>query len=123
VNARAVSAALVAGLIAIGCSGGYEQALLAQFFTASRLLDRTALQSVSTVMFDPRTEGTVLRFDVERIGPEDHGEKRVTVSARVHLPNGETVPKTLIVTMRRADPAVDTGTTSRWIITGVQNVS
>ncbi|HWF85727.1 MAG TPA: hypothetical protein VG222_12805, partial [Vicinamibacterales bacterium] len=75
---------------------------------------------MATVIFDPRTDGTVLRFDVERIAPEDHNEKRVTVSARVHLPNGDTVQKTLLVTMRRADRAVDKGTTSQWIITKVE---
>ncbi len=120
-KARLVLMMVALGLSAIACAGGYEQALLAQFFTASRLLDRTALQNVATVIFDPRTDGTVLRFDVERIVPEDHNEKRVTVSARVHLPNGDTVQQTLVVTMRRADPAVDKGTTSQWIITKVAN--
>jgi hypothetical protein len=109
----------IAALIAAGCAGGYEQALLAQFFTASRLLDRTALQTISTSIFDPRTDGTVLRFDVDRIAPEDHGEKRVTVTATVHRPSGETVPETLIVTMRRANQAVDPGATSEWFITRV----
>jgi len=110
---RCVAAAMVGAVLsAIGCAGGYEQALLAQFFTASRLLDRTALQTISTVIYDPRTEGTVLRFEVERIGPEDHGEKRVTVSAQVHVPSGEIVRKELTVTLRQVDPA-------RWIITSV----
>lgn len=118
-KARAVLAVLVITLTATACAGGYEQALLTQFFAASRLLDRTALQNISTVIFDPRTDGTVIRFDIENIAPDDHGGKRVTVSARVHLPNGDTVPKTLIVTMRPADPAIDKGTTSRWIITKV----
>jgi hypothetical protein len=119
VKARVVLMMVALGLSAIACAGGYEQALLAQFFTASRLLDRTALQNMATVIFDPRTDGTVLRFDVERIDPEDHNEKRVTVSARVHLPNGDTVQQALVVTMRRADPAVDKATTSQWIITKV----
>jgi hypothetical protein len=108
-------------LSAIACADRYERALLAEFFAASRLLDRTALQDVSTVIFDPRTDGTVLRFEVERISPEDHNEKRATVSARVHLPGGEIAQRTLIVTMRRADPAVDKSTTSKWIITSVVN--
>ncbi len=120
-KARVVLMAVALGLSAIACAGGYEQAVLDQFFTASRLIDRTALQNIATVIFDPRTDGTVLRFDVERIAPEDHNEKRVTVSARVHLPNGDTVQQTLVVTMRRADPAVDKGTTSKWIVTKVAN--
>jgi hypothetical protein len=121
VKASAVLMMVALCLGAIACAGGYEQALLAQFFTASRLIDRTALQNMATVIFDPRTDGTVLRFDVERIASEDHNEKRVTVSARVHLPNGEIVQQTLIVTMRRTDPTVDKGVTSRWMITKVAN--
>jgi len=116
-----VAAAVVAVLLAAGCSGGYEQALVGQFFTASRLLDRTALAEIATVIFDPRTDGTVLRFDVDRITPEDHGQKRVIVIATVHLPSGKIIPETLVLTLRRADPAVDKGTMSKWIITKVAN--
>ena len=112
-----VAAALA--LTAIACAGGYEQALLTQFFAASRLGDRTALAPIATVIFDPRTDGTVLRFDITDTSPEEHGVERITLAARVHLPSGDTVQKTLIVTMRRADPAIDKGTTSRWVITGV----
>ena len=117
---RALLAMVAAGLSAVACAGGYEQALLAQFFAASRMLDRTALQNISTVIFDPRTDGTVLRFDVDRISPEDHGEKRVAVTAVVHLPTGVTVPEALEVTLRRRDPTAGEGlTTGRWVVTGV----
>lgn len=116
---RRPAAALVLALTAVACGGGYEQALIAHFFTASRLEDRTALQPIATVMFDPRTDGTVLRFDITGINTAADGTERVTVSARVHLPGGDTVEKTLVVTMRRSDPAVDKGMTSRWIITGI----
>jgi hypothetical protein len=119
VTTRAVLTALALTIGASGCANGYERALLAQFFAASRLLDRTALQNIATVVFDPRTDGTVLRFDVERITPEDRHRETATVSARVRMPRGDIVQKHLIVTMRRTDPAVDTGVTSRWIVTSV----
>jgi hypothetical protein len=106
-------------LSAAACANGYERALIAQFFAASRLRDGTALQTVSTVMFDPSTDGTVLQFDLNRISPENSYQKRATISARVRRPDGDTVQENLIVTMRRTDPAVDTAATSRWIITGV----
>ena len=122
-KARSVLVALALATSAIACAGGYEQALLTQFFAASRLDDRTALQPIATAIFDPRTDGTVLSFDIAGSTPEDHGTKRITVSARVHLPGGETVQKQLVVTMRRSDPAIDKDTTSRWIITSVTSAT
>jgi hypothetical protein len=119
VKLRPALVAAALALSALACAGGYEQALLTQFFAASRLDDRTALGPIATVMFDPRTDGTILRFDITHTSQEEHGVKRVTLVARVHLPSGDTVQKTLIVTMRRSDPAVDKGTTSTWIITSV----
>jgi hypothetical protein len=118
-RARAVLTGLVLSLGAVACANGYERALLTQFFAASRLLDRTALQNMATVVFDPRTDGTVLRFDIDRITPEDRHQKTATVSARLRLPGGDIVQKQLVVTMRRTDPAVDKGATSRWMIIAV----
>ena len=61
-----LSAALV---LAVACSGS-EQALVGQFFSASRLRDNTSLDNLATVMFDPRTQGTVTTFTVQTIAPE-----------------------------------------------------
>jgi hypothetical protein len=116
---RAAAVAIALALSAAACANGYEHALIAQFFAASRLLDRTALQDVSTTIFDPCTDGTVLQFDLKGISPENGHEKRATVSARVRRPDGDTVQETLIVTMRRADPAASDGATARWIVTSV----
>jgi hypothetical protein len=55
----------------IACSGGPEQALVGQFFNASRLRDNTSLDNIATVIFDPQTQGTVTTFSVTNISPED----------------------------------------------------
>lgn len=57
-------------LLAPACSGGPEQTLIGQFFNASRLRDNTSLDNISTVIFDPKTSGTVTTFTVESIGAE-----------------------------------------------------
>ena len=67
---RAVSLLAVVAPIVAGCSGATEQTLIGQFFNASRLRDNTSLDKVATVIFDPRTQGTVATFTVESIGPE-----------------------------------------------------
>jgi hypothetical protein len=53
-----------------GCSGSSEQLVVGQFFTASRLRDNTSLDNIATVIFDPRTHGTVASFSVVNISPE-----------------------------------------------------
>ncbi len=58
-------------LMAAACSGGAEQPILNQFFTASRLGDNTSLQNFATVAFDPRTEGTVSSFSITSVTPEE----------------------------------------------------
>ena len=57
-------------LVASACSGGPEQTLIDQFFNASRLRDNTSLDNISTVLFDPKTSGTVTTFTVQSIGSE-----------------------------------------------------
>jgi hypothetical protein len=57
-------------LAVAACSGGPEQALIGQFFNASRLRDNTSLDNFSTVLFDPKTSGTVTTFTVQSIGAE-----------------------------------------------------
>ena len=52
------------------CSGGPEQAIITQFFNASRLRDNTSLDNFATVIFDPRTSGTVTSFSVASVGAE-----------------------------------------------------
>jgi hypothetical protein len=106
---------LTIGLLVVACaSHGAEQLLLEQFFSASRLRDRTALQQISTVMFEPLQEGTVAEFTILDVGDLESADgqvvsKRVTVSAPVRLPDGLTATKRIVVLLQRRD---------RWIVTG-----
>ena len=91
--------------------GNTEQPLLARFFGASRLRDLTALQTVATVVFEPREQGIVRTFDITDVGPEQiRGAatvKDVVVQAPVFMPDGQTVQKTIIITLERARDAAD----------------
>jgi hypothetical protein len=109
-----------------GCSGAAEYTVISQFFNASRLLDNTSLASVATIIFDPRTQGTVITFSIESISPGQRqvvppkGEQtseHVTVSARVRLPDGTTAQKTFVITLQRATPHDDKDAGGRWIVT------
>ncbi len=57
-------------LAVLACSSGPEQPILNQFFTASRLRDTSSLDSFSTTIFEPRTDGTVMTFSITSVGPE-----------------------------------------------------
>ena len=108
---RSRGVASIAGLFAcvalvgcnVGCNATPEKALLDQFFAASRLRDKTALATISTVVFEPREQGTVVDFEITgvQITGRDamNVAKEVTLSALVRQPDGQTVRKTLIVTI------------------------
>jgi hypothetical protein len=104
------------------CSPPAEQPLLSQFFAASRLRDLTALATLSTVVFEPTTNGTVTTFTITSVSPErqDGGRrmKDVTIDAPVRLPSGQTVAKTLVITLQRAEPDNGKPDVDRWIVTG-----
>jgi hypothetical protein len=57
-------------LATLACSGGAEYLALQKFFEASRLRDRTALRSISTVSFEPMADGTLTTFKITSLGPE-----------------------------------------------------
>jgi hypothetical protein len=109
------------------CSYGAEQTLLGQFFAASRLRDKTMLANFATVVFEPATQGIVTTFtitDVSREQQHDGGgivSKDVTIAAPVRLPSGQTVQKTLVVTLQRADQPTDRPATNRWIVTAIKD--
>jgi hypothetical protein len=75
-------AASLAVVAAAACSGGPEQPILNQFFTASRLRDNTSLQNFSTVAFDPQTQGTVSSFTITGVTPEEHKPLNVKTFAK-----------------------------------------
>jgi hypothetical protein len=93
-----------------------EQALLEEFFGASRLRDLTALQPIATVVFEPREQGIVRTFEIAGVTERGDGRtKEVRVNAPVILPDGRTVQKLLVVTLERREA----GGAARWVVTGV----
>jgi hypothetical protein len=80
--AVALFAASLAAAAAVACSGGAEQPILNQFFTASRLRDNTSLQNFSTVSFDPQTQGTVSSFSITAVTPEERKPLNVKTFAK-----------------------------------------
>ena len=113
--------AIATAVVASACARP-EQSLLEQFFGASRLRDTTALQAVSTVVFEPRQDGIIRTFEIASVTPERIQqavvEKDVTIQAPVMLPDGGTVRKTLVITMQRAGEAG-----SRWRVVAFRDVA
>ena len=70
-------------LVAPGCSKTADQPLLNEFFAASRLRDRTALQRVATVIFEPRTQGIITHFDITAVGREQRQPLTVKRAAQL----------------------------------------
>ncbi len=91
----------IAALGALSCSTGAEQALLTQFFSASRLRDLTALQKIATVVFEPTRDGVVTSFDVTAVTKTaGSDEEDISFDAPVRLPDGRTAAKHFVVTVR-----------------------
>lgn len=108
--------ALAGPVIFVACGHASEKALIERFFATSRLRDRTAVQSVATVFFDPKDQGLVRQFVITNVAPEEQSRgivsKNVTVRASVESLAGVTSDKTIFVTMQRRPDA-------GWMITGV----
>ncbi len=107
---------LVVGLGAGACGHPAEHAALDRFFAASRLRDRTALQSMATVVFEPAQQGIVREFAITRVTSAGRigntARENVTVSAPVQLPDGTVAPRTLLITIER-------GGDGPWTVTGL----
>jgi hypothetical protein len=103
---------LVAMLV-IGCGVlSPEEQLLTDFFEASRLHDTTTVSRMSSVTFNPRTDGIVQSFEVE--GVTDEGaSRRVRVSATVRQADGAVTSRMLQFIL------VSKG--GRWFITGIDD--
>lgn len=105
-------AVVVAVGIAIACARGAEYAVIEQFFSASRLRDLTALEKVSTVIFEPRQDGTVLAFEIVDVHRTGDDSEELLVSASVRLPSGQIVKKPLLITLKRQQ--------DRWMVAAVR---
>ena len=120
--AQALAVSLIA-FTALGCAGDTERALLNQFFAASRLRDLTALNKIATVVFEPARDGIVTTFEIVQMkavpGPDGAPESEaVSISAPVRLPDGQTVTKTLVVTLERRPIEGAQNSARGWRITG-----
>jgi hypothetical protein len=121
----AVVPVLTVCLMLAGCSVPAEQPLIRDFFAASRLRDFTALSRFSTTILEPRERGTVSRFEIERVGPERADGvgtlKDVALVAVVRQPDGQTVEKPMVVTLRRPRTMVeDRPLYGGWRVVGVK---
>jgi hypothetical protein len=108
----AIGFLVAAGLLTLpACSVPPEHVIIRDFFAASRLRDLTALSRFSTTVLEPRERGTVSTFEVEAVAVErtEHGSivKDVIVAAVIRQPDGQTVEKRLIVTLRRPQNVVE----------------
>ena len=124
-------ALLLAALAGPSCARhSQERQALIDFFQAARLRDTTVLANMGTATFEPRTDGVVQQFDIERVEEQearaDSGRttatpgaartftlresKIVTVVAQVRTPGGELARERLVVTFERPQG-------ERWTIT------
>lgn len=125
-HVRSAIALSLATLGASGCSSAPEHAILERFFAAARLRDKTALARFAAVPFEPHVDGIVTEFritSVTREQPAGSGgttSKDVTIEAPVRLPDGRTVPTTLIVTIQRDVSNADEDVARSWIVVGIR---
>ena len=121
-NRVLVVGALAATLAA--CSPRAEEPILSEFFNASRLRDRTALQKFATTSFDPSARGIITGFTITGVVTRQAGRrvrKEVSISAPVKLPSGEMVQTNLVVTLEQDVPG--SGADVRWIVTAVRDAA
>jgi hypothetical protein len=109
----------VCAFAAASCAAKPERATVDEFFAQSKLLDRTALQHIATVVFDPQANGIVERFEITSVSEQDERHKTVAVLAQVKLPDGAgMVEKSILLTLAKGAVANDPAAAERWIVTG-----
>jgi hypothetical protein len=103
-----------------GCGPRPEEPVLAEFFSASRLRDVTALRKIATTLFDPARDGIITDFKVKRVEAHEQGGRStedVSISAPVKPMDGPTVEKELVVTLEKDLTGARSGVKGRWIVT------
>ena len=118
---RAALIALALAATAAGCAPRPEEPVLAEFFNASRLRDRTALQKIATTIFDPARDGIITGFKVTGVEARGAGGRAiedVSIAAPVKPMDGPTVEKQLVVTLEKDVTGTRSGVKDRWIVTG-----
>jgi hypothetical protein len=107
---RAGGAALAWAMLAsCGWTPADEQVLI-RFFERSRVYDTTRLAPLADVVFNPRTDGVVDRFDIverspDRPAPGGGVTRELTLRADVRSPAGSADERTLRVTLERRGEA------------------
>lgn len=79
-----LAAVSLSTLAVAACSGGSEQLILNQFFSASRLRDNTTLQSFARVAFEPGAQGTINSFVITAVTPEQRRPLNRRALAKAH---------------------------------------
>jgi hypothetical protein len=118
---RAAILVVVLAAAAAGCGPKPEEPVLAEFFNASRLRDRAALQKIATTIFDPARDGIITDFTIKGVDAHDAGGRAtedVSISAPVKPMDGPTVEKQLVVTLEKDATGMRSGVKGRWIVTG-----
>ena len=85
-----------------------EEQLLTDFFDAARAYDTTVMARLSAVAMNPRSDGIVDSFRIERIDRAADTSEQVHVVARVRAFDGQTATRELVFTVARQD--------GRWFI-------
>jgi hypothetical protein len=101
-----VACAAIGG-IACGVLSPEEQ-LLTEFFEASRVFDVSVMSRLSAIPLNPRTDGIVDSFEIERVDRLNDQTERVTAAARVRWFDGHVDSRQFVFTLTRRD--------GRWFI-------
>jgi hypothetical protein len=76
-----------------------EEQLLTEFFEASKVYDTSVMARLSAKPLNPRTDGVIETFEIERIDRLEGGRKVVTVAARVRRFDGQRASRQLVMTL------------------------
>jgi hypothetical protein len=68
---------LLLAVLLVSCGGSAEEPMVRRFFQASRLRDNLTLANISSVAFDPKTDGQVENFSVTGETPEQAQPLRI----------------------------------------------
>jgi len=115
---RTLMLAIALATAMAACSPRAEEPILGAFFHASRLRDRTALQKLATVSFDPAVRGIITGFEITGVSTRrerDVAVKDVAISAPVTLMSGQVVEKRLVVTIQQMD--------GRWMVVAITDAA
>jgi hypothetical protein len=85
-----------------------EEQLLTDFFEASRLFDTSVMARLSAAPLNPRADGIIDSFEIERVDRANDQHERVAVAARVRTFDGQVNSRRLVFTLTRRD--------GRWFI-------